>query len=518
MTQRSDAELLDATRAGDDSAFGELWNRHSGAGRFAARRFAPNLDSDDLVSEAYLKILVLLREGKGPTWGFRPYLYRVIQTSAADTGRGAIPLEDDFEAESVPTPESATPGADERFDHDTVARAFAALGERWQSVLWYTEVEGLPPREIASILGVSPNGVSALAIRARKALRTAWLDAHIDLVGSTETCGEVRKGLQRYVTHRLTAGKRRMVEAHLEDCRSCASAAAELRVLDLHIARGAAVAVLGIGGGGALLGVLGHTGVAVGSAAAVAAGTSAFGGAVAAGTGGAAGAAGAAGAGAAVGGGFFGGLASPVALTVAVSAVVVGGISGAVVLTPSDPPAVTSAAPRAAETRDELPTSTPSPSSSSSSPAATPKRTKTPSNSGSAAAGGGSMQKVPVSPSAPPTARPKPPATPRPSVAAAAPSAGFESCTYNPAGPTVQASGHASSGDLFNYYTLVNGSYDIADSVSPSGANHAWTTPVLALPSGVARDQLQLEFETFGVGDGTTRETTTVRINLADCS
>ena len=81
----------------------------------------------------------------------------------------------------------------------------------------------------------------------------------------------------------------------------------------------------------------------------------------------------------------------------------------------------------------------------------------------------------------------------------------------------MQARGHANSSDLFNYYTLVNGSYDVADSLTPSGADHAWTTPVLPLPSGASRDQLQLEFETFGGGDGTTRSTVTVRINLSDC-
>lgn len=51
-----------------------------------------------------------------------------------------------------------------------IARAFASLPERWQAVLWHTETEGARPAEVASLLGLTANGVAALAYRAREGL------------------------------------------------------------------------------------------------------------------------------------------------------------------------------------------------------------------------------------------------------------------------------------------------------------------------------------------------------------
>ncbi|PII99515.1 hypothetical protein BMH28_10435, partial [Leucobacter sp. OLCS4] len=370
---RDDPALLEASRAGDTAAFAELWSRHSAAGRVAARSLAPHLDADDLVSEAYLKILALVRDGRGPTGAFRPYLYRVIKTTAADMDRGSV--EQDAEPEMVPTPESEIPGADEVFDHDTVARAFTTLNERWQAVLWYTEVEGLPPREIASILGVSPNGVSALAVRARKALRTAWIDAHVEQDVVSEECASTRKLLQRYGQHRLTPGKRRAVEAHLDDCAACRSASEELRVLDLDLARTLAIALLGFGGTGALLAALGHgTAAAGGTAAAAALGSSAGSGATgAAGAGATGGASGAVGGGAtaATSTGLLAGVATPVAIVATVGVAAAAAITGAVMFSP------TATGSRPTEPSSSTAERTPGRSSKPASPSRSPERKPT---------------------------------------------------------------------------------------------------------------------------------------------
>ena len=42
--------------------------------------------------------------------------------------------------------------------------------ERWRTLLWYLEVEGMKPREIAPLMGMTPNAVSVLAV-ARAAKR-----------------------------------------------------------------------------------------------------------------------------------------------------------------------------------------------------------------------------------------------------------------------------------------------------------------------------------------------------------
>ena len=73
-TTLSDDELVLLARDGDAAAYGELWQRHSGIGKSIARRFYEVADADDLVSEAFARILSTIQRGGGPRSGFRPYL------------------------------------------------------------------------------------------------------------------------------------------------------------------------------------------------------------------------------------------------------------------------------------------------------------------------------------------------------------------------------------------------------------------------------------------------------------
>jgi RNA polymerase sigma factor (sigma-70 family) len=171
-----DAELVERTRRGDRSAFAELWRRHYRAGIACARSFS-RLDSDDLVSEAFTRIFVRVSAGGGPRGDFRPYLYTTIRNLASTEGtRAAKSVSVELVGELEPV-ESAEGHVERSLDRELTAAAYRALPERWQHVLWYTEVEALHPREVAPILGMSANSVAALAYRAREGLRKAWLEA-----------------------------------------------------------------------------------------------------------------------------------------------------------------------------------------------------------------------------------------------------------------------------------------------------------------------------------------------------
>lgn len=230
----SDTELLKLSREGDSAAFGVLWERHRLAGVVAARNIAATLDPDDLVSGAYLKILELLRDGRGPTGAFRPYLYKVISSLAADTYRS--PEHSNSELTEVPDLTEAGPWEDGAFDLNAAAQAFESLPERWQAALWYSEVEGLAPRQIAPILGMSANGVSALSARAKEGLQSAWVERHMNMQLEDEACGTTRSRLQRFQLGKLTSRRSREVAAHLEACGPCAAAAAECRRLNKQLA------------------------------------------------------------------------------------------------------------------------------------------------------------------------------------------------------------------------------------------------------------------------------------------
>lgn len=249
----SDSELLDACRAGDTAAFAEVWKRHHRAGLVAARNLAPTLDADDLVSEAYLKILELVQRGAGPRGAFRPYLYQTIRTVAADRYRS--PEQTSHDLEEIAGATDAGPWQENAFDLSAAAQAYGTLNERWQSVLWYTEVEQMPPREVAAIMGISPNSVSALAIRAREALQSAWVEAHVNRELAEAECAWVLERLQRHQRDRLTARATRQVDAHLAHCKTCQAAAEECRTLNERLALVLASLFLGGGGAAALMGV-----------------------------------------------------------------------------------------------------------------------------------------------------------------------------------------------------------------------------------------------------------------------
>lgn len=219
-------ELVARLRAGDDAAYAELWRRHHPAGRGAARRISQSLNPEDVVQEAFVRILAAVRRGNGPVGEFRPYLYAVIRRVASDWGQAqpAQPSVDEV-------PEQAdvrTPREDAMLEQTIVQTAFRSLRPEWQQTLWYTEVEGLPARELAARLGISANAAAALAYRAREGLRTAWLQAHVNHDGADEGCRTAMERLAAYERQALGRRETAKVADHLGTCDSCSSVVREL--------------------------------------------------------------------------------------------------------------------------------------------------------------------------------------------------------------------------------------------------------------------------------------------------
>ena len=84
----TDAELIGASRTGDPDAYAELYRRHVDAARAAARALCRNRsDADDVVSEAFAKLLRVLQNGNGPDVAFRPYLLTAVRNCFYDKMR-----------------------------------------------------------------------------------------------------------------------------------------------------------------------------------------------------------------------------------------------------------------------------------------------------------------------------------------------------------------------------------------------------------------------------------------------
>jgi len=230
--QASDADLIEGVRSGDRDAYRVLFERHGSAARRVAFAYTSvSADVDDIVSDAFEAVLRALQEGNGPTEAFRAYLFTVIRRTARDLKRRAdrtspcedMTIHDQALGRIAPTSDATIA----KFEHATVAEAFASLPERWQIVLWYTEIEKKTPAEIAPSLGLTPNGVAALAYRAREALRQAYLQEHLAEVDDT-ACLSVFQDLAGFVRGSLTRRDLEFVTAHLRGCESCGHLVAEL--------------------------------------------------------------------------------------------------------------------------------------------------------------------------------------------------------------------------------------------------------------------------------------------------
>jgi RNA polymerase sigma factor (sigma-70 family) len=174
-----DAALLAATRAGDTEAFGLLYLRHVDAARRLAGRLAGDPGAaEDLVSEAFARVLAALHRGGGPATSFRAYLNTALRNGFYTGRRRDRRLEftDDLSPYEVVVgpPDPAVAELERRY----AARAFARLPERWRIVLWHTAVQGETPAQLAPRLGLTPGGVAALAFRARARLRQMYHQEH----------------------------------------------------------------------------------------------------------------------------------------------------------------------------------------------------------------------------------------------------------------------------------------------------------------------------------------------------
>lgn len=255
----TDAELVDGVVAGYDDAFAQLYERHSLAAWRLGQTVTGNAeDTADAVSEAFARVLVAVRAGHLDNGGsFRSYLLTATRNAALDNIRKtsrARPTEQDVLAEM----ESSSPSPPERLTGDEeaalVAEAFRNLPERWRSVLWLTEIEGVATKEAAHRLGLSPNGAAQLAVRARAGLRERFLQAHLRKTAEP-LCQATVDRLGAYVGGGLAPRDLAKVDQHLAGCASCQARKDELEDVGTLLRRATVpvpLALVGAFGAGAI--------------------------------------------------------------------------------------------------------------------------------------------------------------------------------------------------------------------------------------------------------------------------
>ncbi|WOH16968.1 sigma-70 family RNA polymerase sigma factor [Paenarthrobacter sp. GOM3] len=235
----SDADLVARVRSGDTAAFDALFERHRGIARHVAANQTDNrADVDDVVSDAFASVFQSLTSGKGPDTFFRAYLLTTVKRISFKANQAASRTRPTDEPHVLDSVEVHQDPVMAEFESAAVARAFKALPERWQAVLWYVDIEGMKPAAASVMLGLSPNGVSSLALRARERLRQVYLQQHVrSSVG--QDCEEYSSQLGVYARNGLRQRSHDRVQAHLDECARCTAL-----LLDLNDVQSAMRAVL----------------------------------------------------------------------------------------------------------------------------------------------------------------------------------------------------------------------------------------------------------------------------------
>ena len=234
--QPTDAQLLVATRRGDPEAYAVLYERYRRLAYASVHELGiqGQREADDVVSDAFLRIFDALTNRQRDIDAFGAYLVTTVRNIAFSRlkSRARIDLHDTLEVVDGVEPFRDTVLA--AFESSRLLAAFEMLPPRWREVIWYTLVLGWKPAKVATELGMSPNAVSSLALRAREGLRQNYLQAHVS-VAAGESCRDIVAKLGVWIRGGLSAREARRLSDHIEGCRSCQALAAELEELNQGI-------------------------------------------------------------------------------------------------------------------------------------------------------------------------------------------------------------------------------------------------------------------------------------------
>ncbi len=215
-TTTTDQSLVTAASRGDQHSFDELHRRHAPlAWRLALAVTGRPEDAATAVAEGTGATFTAVRSGRFQAASHPVALATATRNAALDLRRGQDTI-------SAPVP------AD---DADPIlATAFGALPERWRSVLWLRDAEGLGADVVAPIVELTPEAVDQLAVRARRGLRERYLRAHI-ATSPTRDCTRATSRLGALDEGTLNDGDRANLERHLTTCTGCSERRAALAAM-----------------------------------------------------------------------------------------------------------------------------------------------------------------------------------------------------------------------------------------------------------------------------------------------
>ena len=271
-------------RRGNESAFEELFDRHSGGVLlFCSRMLDSRAEGEDALQHVFLAVYQALGERDVEPQAFKSWLYTIARNRCISVrrSRSEVPLPD--EGERFAAVGETADRAEQRAEVRDLLSDLRDLPEPQRVALLLSELGGLTHAQIAQVIACPRKKVKSLVFQAR-----ASLSSGREARGTT--CSRVREELATSSETGLPIALRR----HLKRCEGCREFAIEVRrrrrlmVIGLPLApsiglkRNVLAAVGGGGGqgggGGGLAGGLVAKGASLGGAAGAVSGGTAGGG------------------------------------------------------------------------------------------------------------------------------------------------------------------------------------------------------------------------------------------------
>jgi RNA polymerase sigma-70 factor, ECF subfamily len=168
-----DAALVQAAKAGDATAFGELYERYRDAiYRFCLARTGTSHDAEDLTSDVFVKALNSIDRYQDRGLPFAAFLYRIARNAAIDRSRTLKqPLSVDGLLQEPASKQNVELEALFAVEKSILMDALTKLKSEHRDVVVMRFIEGYSALEVAQLLGKTEGAIRTLQHRALERLR-----------------------------------------------------------------------------------------------------------------------------------------------------------------------------------------------------------------------------------------------------------------------------------------------------------------------------------------------------------
>lgn len=176
QSNNQDRFLLEATLAGDEEAFGKLYDRYvAGIYRFIYFRVGSKETAEDLAAEVFLKTWQYVKQGRRQVENVKALLYRIAANNVIDhyrqSGKEYLALSEESWSQ-IADQVSLSDEAQKKDDLRQTYQAIKSLSPADRELVLMRYSNDLSVKEIAEILGKGPGAVRTALHRALKDLKT----------------------------------------------------------------------------------------------------------------------------------------------------------------------------------------------------------------------------------------------------------------------------------------------------------------------------------------------------------